>query len=205
MKRIERLSVYRRFLQEIAGQEPGSVYSHELAEKTGTTPAQVRRDLMEIGFAGHTKKGYGISELIAAIGDYLDSPEGDPVALVGLGNLGRALLPFFADHHPKLKIVAAFDSDPRKAGRTICGCRCYPSGELEEVIRREKIRVAILTVPAAAAQKAAERLAAAGVRGILNFAPALIRLPKAVTVETMDITIALEKIAFFARRNPDEG
>ncbi len=205
MKRIERLSVYRRFLQEIAGSEPESVYSHELAEKTGVTPAQVRRDLMEIGFAGHTKKGYRIAELIAAIGNYLDSPQGDPVALVGLGNLGRALLPFFAGHHPKLKITAAFDTDPLKAGRVICGCRCYPLDQLEEVIAEQNIRVAILTVPATAARKAAQRLAAAGVRGILNFAPALIRLPKTVTVETMDITIALEKIAFFARRSGDES
>ncbi len=205
MKRIERLSIYRRFLQEIAGSDPESVYSHELAEKTGVTPAQVRRDLMEIGFAGHTKKGYRIAELIAAIGNFLDSPGGDSVALVGLGNLGRALLPFFAGHHPKLKITAAFDSDPLKTGRVICGCRCFPLSELEKVIAEENIRVAILTVPAAQAQKAAELLAGAGVRGILNFAPVLIRLPKSVTVETMDITIALEKIAFFARRNEDEN
>ncbi len=205
MKRIERLSIYRRFLQEIAGSDPESVYSHELAEKTGVTPAQVRRDLMEIGFTGHTKKGYRIAELITAIGNFLDSPEGDAVALVGLGNLGRALLPFFAGHHPKLRITAAFDTDPLKTGRVICGCRCFPLSELDKVIAREKIRVAILTVPAAHAQKAAERLAAAGVRGILNFAPVLIRLPKSVTVETMDITIALEKIAFFARRSDDES
>lgn len=204
MKRIERLSIYRRFLQDISGSDPESVYSHELAEKTGVTPTQVRRDLMEIGFAGHTKKGYGIADLITAIGNFLDSPEGDSVALVGLGNLGRALLPFFAGHHPKLKITAAFDTDPGKTGRVICGCHCYPLTDLETVIAKEKIRVAILTVPESQAQKAAELLVAAGVRGILNFAPVLIRLPKSITVETIDITIILEKIAFFARRSEDE-
>lgn len=179
----------------------GKVYSHTLAEEAGVTAAQVRRDLMEIGCSGNTKRGYDIEELIAFIGDVLDNPAGEPVALFGLGNLGRALLPFFAAYHPKLKIVAAFDSDPAKTGRVIHGCRSYPFGELRRVIEREKIRVAILTVPAAAAQEVAGELAAAGVRGILNFAPATLRLPEEVSVENMDMAIALEKIACLARRH----
>jgi len=201
---IERLSFYRRLLIKLAAGGEDRVYSHRLAEEVGVTAAQVRRDLMEIGFSGSTKKGYDIEKLVGFIGKVLDNPSGEPVALVGLGNLGRALLPFFAAHHPKLKIVAAFDSDPAKTGRVIHGCRSYPSRELQPVIEREKIRVAILTVPAAAAQEVSEELAAAGVKGILNFAPAMLRLPAAVSVESIDMAIALEKIAYLARRGRAE-
>ncbi len=201
---IERLSVYRRLLGKLAGEGRGKVYSHGLAAAAGVTAAQVRRDLMEIGCSGNTKRGYDIEELVGFIGDVLDNPAGEPVALVGLGNLGRALLPFFASHHPKLKIVASFDSDPAKTGRVIHGCRSYPAGELRRVIESERIRVAILTVPAAAAQEVAGELAAAGVRGILNFAPETLRLPEEVVVENMDMAIALDKIACLARRHRPE-
>lgn len=199
-KTIERLSAYRRILTESAADGPGKVYSHDLAEKAGVTAAQVRRDVNVIGFSGNTKKGYDIEELIAAIGALLDNPDGEPVALVGLGNLGRALLPFFSAHHPLLKIVAAFDTDPTKTGRVIHGCRSYPADELKTVTEKEGIRVAILTVPAPAAQEVAEILVAAGVTGILNFAPAALRLPERISIETMDMAIALEKIAYLARK-----
>ena len=197
---IERLSIYRRLLREMAECGATKVYSHDLAEKAGVTAAQVRRTLMDIGCSGNTKKGYDIEQLIKAIGEFLDNPEGEPVALIGLGNLGRALLPFFVAHHPKLKIVAAFDNDPSKTGRVIHGCRCYPFKDLKEVINREGIRVAILTVPSPVAQQVAEELVAAGVTGILNFAPAMLRLPDAVSIESMDMAIALEKIAYLSRQ-----
>ena len=199
-KTIERLSIYRRLLREMAEYGVTKVYSHNLAEKAGVSAAQVRRNLMEIGCSGNTKKGYDIEELIEAIGEFLDNPEGEPVALIGLGNLGRALLPFFVAHHPKLKIVAAFDNNPSKTGRVIHGCRCYPFEKLREIIVREGIRVAILTVPSPVAQQVAEELVAAGVTGILNFAPAMLRLPETVSIESMDMAIALEKIAFLARQ-----
>ena len=199
-KTIERLSIYRRLLREMAEYGTTKVYSHDLAEKAGVTAAQVRRNLMDVGCSGNTKKGYDIEELIEAIGEFLDNPEGEPVALIGLGNLGRALLPFFVAHHPKLKIVAAFDNNPSKTGRVIHGCRCYPFEKLREIIIREGIRVAILTVPAPVAQQVAEELVAAGVTGILNFAPAMLRLPETVSIESMDMAIALEKIAFLARQ-----
>ncbi len=199
-KTIERLSIYRRLLAAMAADGTAKVYSHHLAEKSGSSAAQVRRDLMEIGCSGNTKKGYDIDELIEAIGKVLDNPSGEPVVLVGLGNLGRALLPFFAAHHPKLKIVAAFDADPAKTGRVIHGCRSHPIEELKRIVSEEGIRVAILTVPAAAAQEVAEDLVAAGVRGILNFAPATLRLPEEVSIESMDMASALEKIAYLARR-----
>lgn len=199
-KTIERLSIYRRLLHKMAEDGRGKVYSHYLAEKSGVSAAQVRRDLMEIGCSGNTKKGYDIEELVESIGNVLDNPAGEPVALIGLGNLGRALLPFFAAHHPKLKIVASFDNDPGKTGRVIHGCRSYPFTELKRVVADQGIRVAILTVPAPVAQEVAKELVAAGVTGILNFAPAMLRLPEEVSIESMDMSSALEKISYLSRR-----
>lgn len=199
-KTVERISMYRRLLQaaKLAGQV--GIYSHNLAEMVGGTAAQVRRDLMEIGCVGNSKKGYDIDQLTDAIGRFLDNPEVEKVALVGVGNLGRALLQFFASHHPKIKIVAAFEMDPLKAGRVINGCRCYEVDEMDAIIRKMDIRVAILAVPSSAAQSTARMLEKAGVRGILNFVPEPLRLHPDITVENMDMTMALEKVAYFARR-----
>jgi redox-sensing transcriptional repressor len=204
-KTIERLSLYRRLLRGMLSQGMQSVYSHQLADRIGGTAAQVRRDLMDIGFSGSSKAGYDVEALIATIGDYLDNPEGEPVALVGMGNLARALLPFYAARHGKLKIAASFDKDPQKAGRVIKGCRCYPMADLDAVLKEQGIRVAILTVPADAAQRSAECLVEAGVRGILNYTSVPLRLPPRVAVEDIDMTVALEKVAFLARRSEADG
>lgn len=199
-KTVERVSVYRRLLQKDLSDGKSNIFSHELAGRTGGTAAQVRRDLMVLGFSGGSRRGYSISGLIDRIGEFLDSPNGEPVALVGVGNLGRALLPFFAAYRPNLKIVAAFDSNPAKTGRVIHGCRCHSTEELEEVIAGEGIRVAINAVPAGQAQGVADRLVAAGVHGILNFVPVPLHVPPSVVVEAIDITTALEKVAYLARQ-----
>lgn len=199
-KTIERISLYRRLLQSAKQGGQTAIYSHDLAEMVGGTAAQVRRDLMEVGCVGNSKKGYDIDEMISSIGQFLDNADVEPVALVGVGNLGRALLQFFASHHPRLKIVAAFEADPQKAGRVIHGCRCYDIAELGNVIREKGIRVAILAVPTGAAQSTAIALEQAGVTGILNFVPEPLRINPRVAVENMDMTMALEKVAYIARQ-----
>ncbi|MHC4872613.1 MAG: redox-sensing transcriptional repressor Rex, partial [Planctomycetota bacterium] len=181
-KVIERLSLYRRLMTNAFESGEVSMYSHDLAEKAGVTAAQVRRDLMEIGFAGTSKKGYEVSGLKKAIADYLDNPDGEKVALIGVGNLGRALLPFFAAHEPNVRINAAFDTDPFKTGRVIHGCRVYPDNELDKVIKEQDINVAILAVPAEYAQSVTARLLNAGICGIMNFAPVTLKVPEYVTV-----------------------
>ena len=198
-KTIERLSIYRRLLHMALEDGTRSIYSHELADRIGGTAAQVRRDLMGVGFSGNSKSGYEVEGLIEAIGHALDHPGGEPVVLMGLGNLGRALLRFFEGQHPTLKIVAAFDTDPRKAGRVIHGCRCYGLEELDAFVARERVRVAILALPAAAAQPMAERLAAVGISGLLNFVPVPLRLPSRVFVEDINMMSALEKVSYMAR------
>ena len=122
------------------------------------------------------------------------------MALVGVGNLGRAILAYFTGRRPNLAIVAAFDRDEHRVNRVIHGCRCYPADKLEETLAEQEIRTAIIAVPAGEAQKVADRLVRGGVRGILNFAPTPLRVPPAVFVQEMDITTSLEKVAFFARQ-----
>ena len=198
-KTIERLSLYRRILTMGEQGERHSVYSHELAEKTGGSAAQVRRDLMTIGFGGNSNSGYDMGGLIARIGEVLDNPAGEAILLAGVGNLGRALLHFFAAYHPKLKIAAAFDNDPRKTNRVIHGCRCHPLDALETMAQSVAAHVAIVAVPAEAAQAVTDRFVQAGIGGIVNFAPVALRVPPHVVVETIDIATALEKVACLTR------
>ncbi len=197
---IERISQYRRLLCDLKKHGRKNVYSHDLAERIGSTATQVRRDLMLLGFSGNSKTGYEISGLSQKISELLDNPGGEKVALFGVGNLGRALMPFFAAHHQDLRIVASFDIDPDKFGRVINGCRCYSSDEMGVIIPRESIKVAILAVPAGSAQSVTDELVNAGIRGILNFVPVSLQVPAGVVVENMDMGMALEKVAFMARQ-----
>ena len=201
---IGRLSLYRRLLNSLVAEGAQSVYSHQLAAMAGGTAAQVRRDMMSIGYNGSPKSGYDVRELIDAIGTFLDAQKAQGVALVGIGNLGRAIMSYFAGRRPKLSIVAAFDNDPYKTNRVIHGCRCYPTAEAPAVIRQNDIRVGVVTVPAGEAQSSAEMLVRAGVRGILNFAPVRLRVSPGVFVEDIDMTMSLEKVAYFARKGMPE-
>jgi redox-sensing transcriptional repressor len=197
-KTVERLSLYRRLLERMLDHEETYVYSHELGAMANSTAAQVRRDLMLLGCPGSPIRGYSVRELTERIGRFLDAPHGQRIALGGIGNLGSAILAYFSHRRPNLAIVAAFDIDPDKVGRVIGGCRCYHVDELAEVIAREDIRIGVITVPAGQAQIVADRLVAAGVCGILNFAPVRVHMPENVAVEDVDITTSLEKIAYMA-------
>ena len=205
VRSVGRLSLYRRLLDSLHAEGTRNVYSHELAALAGSTAAQVRRDLMAIGYSGSPNRGYQVAELLASIRQFVDSPHGQRVVLVGVGNLGRALLAYFSGRRPNLSIVAAFDNDPEKIGRVIHRCRCHPLNELEAVARQMDVSLGIITVPAEAAQDVAGRLVAAGVHGLLNFAPVRVRVPHNVYVEDIDMTISLEKAAYFARLHMTEG
>jgi len=198
-KSIGRLSLYRRILNVLQGEGVRNVYSHQLAALAGCTAAQVRRDLMLVGYRGSAIHGYEVARLIESLREFLDAPGGQGAALVGVGNLGKAILSYFAGRRPNLRIVAAFDSDPYKANRVIHGCRCYAMENLQEVCRSQGIGLAIITVPAQAAQAVADALVKSGVRGILNFAPVRLRAPPHVHVEDIDMIVSLEKAAYFAR------
>lgn len=197
---IGRLSLYRRALLRLQADEHRPfVYSHELATLTGVSAAQVRRDLMSIGYSGSPNRGYDIAELVRSIGEQLDDPTGQGLALVGVGNLGRAIISYVSRQRPQLSVCAAFDRDPDKAGRVIQGCRVFGVDEMPQIVEERRIQVGMITVPAGAAQDAADRLVAAGVSGILNFAPATLHVPAHVYVEDIDLITTLEKVAYFAR------
>lgn len=198
---IERLSFYRRYLKGIQVEGKNRVYSHELAKVVNGTAAQVRRDFMEVGCSGCSSKGYEVQALIEEISSLLDCNEKEMVALVGVGNLGRALLGYFSGTKENFEIIATFDSDPGKNGRVICGRRCYRMDQLEEVIEKNNITTAILTVPTEVAEKIANRLIESGVRAILNFAPKHLTAKNDVYIQTLDMTMALEKTIFFSRQN----
>lgn len=198
---IERLSIYRRYLKEIQSHGKARVYSHELAKIVSGTAAQVRRDLMEVGCTGCSSKGYEVESLITEIGELLDCAEKERIALIGVGNLGRAVLGFFSGKRENFEIVAVFDKDPEKTGRVVCGRRCYPLNELETVFKKNKISTAIIAVPSEEAQEVAQTIIDAGVRAIINFAPTLIQCNNQVYVDTLDMTMAVEKAIYFSRSN----
>ncbi|MCE5250964.1 redox-sensing transcriptional repressor Rex [bacterium] len=198
-KTIGRLSLYRRLLNELVRDAVKNIYSHELAARAGVTAAQVRRDIMNIGYSGNPNRGYDVQLLIEGIGNFLDTAEGQKVALIGVGNLGRAILAYFSGRRPKLSIVAAFDNDPEKYGRVIQGCRCYPIDQIQKIVQELDIRIATLCVPAGVAQDIADMLVQSGIKGILNFAPVPLHVPRNIYVEDIDLTMSFEKVAYFAR------
>lgn len=198
-KTVERLSTYRRILKIFISEGKDRVFSHELAARVKVTPAQVRRDIMVIGYSGSPAQGYDVAGLRDYINGLLDPSEEEAVVLAGVGHLGRALLAFFSTR-TKMPFLAAFDRDPEKFGRVLHGCRCYDINDIEKVIEGRRISVGIIAVPATAAQDAADHLIKAGTRGLLNFAPVKLRVPPGVVVEDVNITVLLEKVAFLARR-----
>jgi redox-sensing transcriptional repressor len=203
-KSIGRLSLYRRLLNVLQAEGVRNVYSHQLATLAGCTGTQVRRDLMVVGYSGSPTHGYEVARLIESMREFLDAPAGQGAALVGVGNLGKAILSYFAGRRPNLQIVAAFDNDAYKVNRVIHGCRCYSMENLYEVTQGQSIRLAIITVPAQAAQDVADALVQAGIRGILNFAPVRLRVPMHIYAEDIDMTVSLEKVAYFARLSQEK-
>jgi len=199
-KTIERLSEYRRTLLNCLARGKTHIYSHELAGLHNITAVQVRRDLMLIGYSSMKKKGYDAQELIKVIGDIIDHKVGLNVAVVGMGNLGRAITTYFNGKRPKLNIVAAFDVDPNKVNRVISGVNCYHMKELPDVIKRNDISIAIISSPPDTANQVAEQLVAAGIKGILNFTTIPLVVPDNVYLEEYDMITSMEKVAYFVKQ-----
>lgn len=198
-KTVERLSLYRRVLIQVRGEGRESILSHELASLVHSKAAQVRRDVMQLGYSGIPNSGYNVRKLLESIGDFLDSPRVQGAALVGLGHLGYAILSHFSGRWRQLSIRAVFDTDPAKVNQVFEGCRCFSIERMQDVIREQNIDVGVITVPVDQAQKVAEQLCMAGAKGLLNFAPVRLRVPETVYVDNVDLTMSLEKVAYFAR------
>lgn len=161
---------------------------------------QVGRDLANFRLKGSLKVGYQIKEFMEEVYGQLESETQTKMVLVGAGNLGKAVISFLLKRRPNLAITAAFDSDPDKTGRDFMGCQVHHMDQLEKFVARDKTAVGIITVPETSAQAAADALISAGVGGILNFAPLQLKVPPGVFLEQLDITLSVEKAAYFSRR-----
>ncbi len=197
---VARLSEFRRVLLDCLSKGQTHIFSHELASLNHITAVQVRRDMMLMGFTSMQRKGYNIKELISAIGELLDTTEGLNVAVVGVGNLGRAITRYFRGKRSKLNIVATLDVDEEKVGQMIGGVRCYHMSEVVPLIKKLNISIAILTVPPEYARSTAELLAQHGIKGILNFTTMPLNMPQDVHLEEFDMITSLEKVAYFVKR-----
>ncbi len=193
---VSRLSLYLRELQHLVRDGQVTTSSSQLGNLLGFTDAQVRKDLAFFGQFGYPGIGYRCAELIDAIRGILGTDQQWPVALVGVGNLGRALLGYKGFLQQGFDIIAAFDNDAAKAGQQIEGVTIYDLSALPEVVASHNIKLGLLAVPASAAQTVADRLVGVGIEGILNFAPVTIALPENVSQVGIDLAIELEQLSF---------
>ncbi|MBN1338829.1 MAG: redox-sensing transcriptional repressor Rex [Bacteroidales bacterium] len=198
-KTVERLSQYRRSLNNVLLQGKTHIFSHEIAGLLHITPVQVRRDLMLIGYTGTLRRGYDIKELINLIGTIIDTEKGQKVAVIGMGNLGKAIIHYFHETRSKLDIVAAFDINPEKINKVYVGVKCYHMNLLEKILSEENIAIGIITTPPEVASEIAVKLTQAGIRGILNYTPKPLSVPDHVYLEEYDMITSFEKVAYFVK------
>jgi redox-sensing transcriptional repressor len=196
---VGRFSLYLRHLELLRAAGARTVSSSQLGEALGITDAQVRKDLAYLGNLGHPGVGYPTGEVIAALRRRLGVDREWKVVVAGVGNLARALLRYRGFRQQGFRIVALFDADPAKVGQTVDDLEVHPPERMGEVIRATGADLGILTVPAEAAQGVADALVAAGVRGVLNFAPIVLRLPHQVSLVSVDLTVQLEQLAFLVQ------
>ncbi len=200
---VARLSLYVRELGQLKRRRVPFVSSRRLAQQLGLTDAQVRRDLSYFGQFGTSGRGYEVPRLhdrLTTILGVADRTWG--VALVGLGNLGSALLAYrgFRERGFAFKVVA--DADPNKIGRSLYGAQVAAPGDIARLVRQHAVQIGIIAVPVGAAQKVCDALVAGGVRAIVNFAPVTLTAPASVRVRNADLAVELEGLAFhLAREN----
>jgi redox-sensing transcriptional repressor len=194
---VRRLPIYLRYLHELNRQNVQTVSSSDLGHKLDLNPAQIRKDLAYFGEFGKKGIGYDVNYLIEKIRQILKLDQFIQVALVGAGNLGRALSNYNAYLKDNMKIVAVFDAMESKVGDKINNLTVLRMSEMVTTIRSLNIRIGIITVPALEAQYVANELVKAGIEAILNFAPAILKVPNEVRIHNADFTTELQSLAFY--------
>ncbi len=197
---VERLSLYRRVLLNYPYKESPFIHSHRLAHLLKINPAHVRRDLMLIGFTGDIHKGYNIVKLIEKVGEAIDCRYVQKVAFVGIGDIGRAVAEYFNNMKTKLKVAATFRINDEPTTQFM-DVKCYNIARMNEILRKEKIEIAVLAVPQSFAKDISKAIVNAGVKGILNFTSVHLTVPKEVYVENYDMIAKLEKLAYFTNKD----
>ncbi len=194
---VRRLPVYLRFLNELSRRNVRTISSRDLGRKLELNPAQIRKDLAYFGEFGKKGIGYDVSYLIEKIRHILKLDQVIHVALVGAGNLGRALCNYNVYLRDNMKIVAVFDAAEAKIGESINHLKVQPMNELAETVKRLGVRIGIITVPAMEAQSVANQFVEAGVEAILNFAPIILKVPNEIRIHYADFTIELQSLAYY--------
>jgi redox-sensing transcriptional repressor len=198
---IRRLPVYLRTLVHLQTQGIETISSNELGVHLGVTAAQIRRDLSYFGEFGKQGKGYNVAYLIDRIREILAVDVTWKVAVVGIGHLGEAIARYGGFARNGFEIAALFDADPSKVGKLIDGLTIMPMERLTSEIQQLDIQIAIIAVPASAAQEVADLLVEAGVRAILNYAPRVLQVPEHVRVRDIDPVAALQSMTYYLARD----
>ncbi|MEA1964170.1 MAG: redox-sensing transcriptional repressor Rex [Candidatus Aerophobetes bacterium] len=202
---VKRLSLYLRSLNYLSEEGVETISSDELAKGIYVSAAQVRKDLSYFGDFGTRGVGYNVQSLIYKIKSALGLDKKRSVALVGVGRLGLALLNYPGFEEFGFQISVAFDSDPKKIGKIYKGVKVKDSSQIEKIIKKEKIKIAIIAVPAPAAQKIADVLIKTGIKAILNFSPIYLSIPEDINIKTVDIATELGNLAYHLTHSEPEN
>jgi redox-sensing transcriptional repressor len=197
---VNRLPVYLRALYALADRGISTVSSEELAAAAGVNSAKLRKDLSHLGSYGTRGVGYDVEYLVYQVSRELGLTQNWPVIIVGAGNLGHALANYGGFASRGFRVAAIFDSDPLTVGTRIGSQVVRNADEIESVIAGQGVSIGVIATPAAAAQAVCERLVAAGITSILNFAPVVLSVPPGVDVRKVDLSIELQILAFHAQR-----
>ncbi|MBH5317917.1 redox-sensing transcriptional repressor Rex [Paenibacillus sp. GSMTC-2017] len=200
---VRRLPIYLQVLNELYSREIQTVSSQELGVKLDLNPAQIRKDLAYFGEFGRKGIGYDVMYLIEKIRQILKVNQTIKVALVGAGNLGHALCNYNKYSKDNMQITAVFDIHPEKIGTNVNNLVVLPMSELAKTVEEQNIRIGIITVPAFEAQNVANQFVSAGIEGILNFAPAILRVPEEVRIHNADFTKELLSLAYYLNHEGD--
>jgi redox-sensing transcriptional repressor len=197
---VARLPVYLRVLYELAEAKVANVSSERLAELAGVNAAMVRKDLSQLGSYGTRGVGYDVDHLLYEITSELGLTEPRPIVVVGAGNLGRALANYGGFDDRGYPVLAVVDVDPAVIGREVHGMAVRHIDELASIVGTSVTTIGVIATPASGAQEAADRLVAAGVRSILNFAPVVLSVPPTVSMRKVDLAVELQVLSFYQRR-----
>jgi redox-sensing transcriptional repressor len=193
---VRRLSLYLRFLEEFENAGLTTVSSEELAARGGTTSAQVRKDLSFFGSFGKRGLGYQVAELTQRMRRILGLERDWRVVIVGIGKIGSALAQYEGFQQRGFRVVGLYDSDPAKIGRDVYDLPVRPIEALAEDNRERPVDIAVIAVPASAAQRVVDDVVAAGITGIMSFAPIQLHVPADVTLNTVNMAMELERLSF---------
>ena len=193
---VRRLSLYLRQLESFKRKDRRTISSKQLGESLNLTDAQVRKDLAYFGQFGHPGIGYRVDDLIAQVRKILGTDKVWNVLLVGAGNLGRALMAYKGFNAKGFRLTNVFDASAQLVGKKVNSYTVQAMSELESTIQKSQVRLGMIAVPADSAQDVVDQLVAAGLRGILNFAPTSVNVPPHIALNAVDLSVQLEQLSF---------